>query len=171
MLNRVLDPCSIIRVQTWECEAAAPLKVEQMLGVAWPKETGTVARGHADIICTGPTDWLVIASDPDTNALLQQFDEAFQGSAFRTANVSQALARVEIDGPEARVLLNKGCALDLHPPHFPPGRCARTRFAGMPVIVRCTQESTFECIVASSYRDYLVSWFADAAIEFSGTFA
>jgi sarcosine oxidase subunit gamma len=166
MFKTLIDPCSIIRLQSWDCEIPAPSKIEQVLGSAWPNETGVAASGRVDILCVGPTDWLVIDTHPETGALLQQLAEAFEGSAFRATNVSSALARIEIEGPEARVLLSKGCALDLHPPCFPPGRCARTRLAGMPVIVRCTRASTFECIIASSYRDYLVSWLTDAAAEF-----
>ena len=171
MLRSLLDPCSIIRVQTWDSQAVAPSKVEETLGIAWPQKTGTVARGRADILCTGPTDWLVVAADLDAGALVHRLDEAFEGSEFRATDVSQALARIEIDGPDARVLLSKGCSLDLHPSRFPPGRCARTRFAGMPVIVRCMKESTFECVVTSSYADYLRSWLTDATMEFSRTVA
>ena len=170
MLKPVPDPCSIIRVQTWDCGAAAP-KVEQVVGIPWPREAGTVANGRADIICSGPADWLVISRDPDATALLQQLEEALEESSFRATNVSSALACIEVESPEVRALLAKGCALDLHPSRFPPGRCARTRFAGMPVIVRCTLNSTFQCIVASSYRDYLVSWLTDASREFSTVLA
>jgi sarcosine oxidase subunit gamma len=171
LLKGLLDPRSIIRVQTWDSQAAAPSTVEQALGIAWPHETGACLSGRVDIICTGPADWLVIVPDPDGAELLQQLDEAFMGSPFRATNVSQALARIEIDGPDARVLLAKGCSLDLYPSCFPPGRCARTRFAGMPIIVRCIQQFTFECIVTSSYADYLRSWLTDAAMEFSRTLA
>jgi sarcosine oxidase subunit gamma len=168
MLKAFLDPCSITRVQSWDSKAPVPAQLEQTLGIAWPQETGAVTSGRVDIICTGPTDWLVIAPDPDSTAeLLKRLDAAFEGSAFRATSVSQALARAEIDGPDARSLLAKGCSLDLHSSRFPPGRSARTRFAGMPVIVRCTQESTFECLVTSSYRDYLLAWLTDAATEFS----
>ena len=163
---RSLDPCSIVRVQTWDSQAAAPAKVELALGIAWPRETGASVSGRVDIICTGPTDWLVMASDLDGAELLQRLDQAFMGSLFRATNVSQALSRMEIDGPDARMLLAKGCSLDLHPPCFPPGRCARTRFAAMPVIIRCMQGSTFECVVTSSYADYLRSWLTDACEEF-----
>ena len=76
-----------------------------------------------------------------------------------------------LDDPEARVLLAKGCALDLDRSRFPPGRCARTRFAGMPIILSRTQPSTFELILASSYGDYLFLWLTDAATEFSSTSA
>src|ERR1700674_1003797 len=118
MLKRVLDPCSIIRIQAWESEAIAPAALTEVLGVAWPQKAGTVANGHVDIICVGPTDWLVIAADPDATPLLHQLDALFHGSTFQATNLSQALIRIQIEGPEVRDLLAKGCALDLHPPVF-----------------------------------------------------
>ena len=72
MLKPLLDPCSIIRVQTWDCGASAPSKVEQVVGTPWPQETGAVAKGRADILCTGPSDWWVLTSDPDAIALKKQ---------------------------------------------------------------------------------------------------
>jgi sarcosine oxidase subunit gamma len=167
MRSRMLESCSIIRVQSWNSGALAPAAVEQLLGVEWPKTTGTVASGRAAIITVGPTDWLVVATDPDFTPWLQQLDAAFDGSGFRATNVSQALVRIEIDGSEARELLAKGCSLDLYPSLFPPGRSARTRFAGMPVIVRCLRHSTFECILTLSYVDYFLAWLEDAALEFA----
>jgi sarcosine oxidase, subunit gamma len=171
MRSRVLDPCSIIRVQTWDSHAAAPPNVERVLGVAWPLKTGIVASGRSDIICTGPTDWLVVATDPDARGLLHRIEEAFAASTFRATNVSHALIRIEIDGAEARALLAKGCSLDLHPARFATGSCARTLFAGMPVILRCTQPTTFEGIVTRSYAEYLLDWLADASAEFAGSAA
>ena len=60
----------------------------------------------------------------------------------------------------------EGTALDLDPTCFPPGRCSRTRFADLLVIVRCTRMSAFELIFGSSYHDYLVAWLDDAGREF-----
>jgi sarcosine oxidase, subunit gamma len=142
-----------------------------VLGVAWPEEVGATGNGHADILCIGPTDWLVIARDPDVTGLLHGLEAAFEGSAFRATNVSQALTRMAIEGSDARVLLTKGTALDLDPTCFPPGRCARIRFADLPLIVRCTRMAAFELIVASSYHEYLISWLNDAEVEFSGASA
>ena len=167
MRSHLLDPCSFIRVQTWDFQATATQKVEIALGTLWPRETSTIASGgRTDILCIGPTDWLVTTSDSDAKALHRQLEDAFEGSVFRATNVSQALARIEVHGPEVRALLLKGCALDLHPSQFLPGRCARTRFATLPTILRCTGRTNFECIITSSYQDYLLSWLADAAEEF-----
>jgi sarcosine oxidase subunit gamma len=161
-----LGRCSIVRIQTWDSQARAPSAVEELLGVAWPQKTGIVASGRADIICVGPTDWLALATEPEATVWLDQLTAAFGGSEFRATHVSDALARIEIAGPEVRDLLTKGCSLDLHPPLFPVGRSARTRFAGMPVIVRCTGTSKFELVITRSYADFLLSWLEDAELEF-----
>ena len=166
MRSRLLDPCAFIRVQTWNAQASPNQKVEVALGARWPTETGTIASGRAEILCIGPTDWLVTATDLDPKALHQQLEDALEGSAFRATNVSQALVRIEVLGPDVHALLSKGCALDLHPAHFPPDRCARTRFASVPAVLRCIGPTKFECIVASSYHDYMLSWITDAAQEF-----
>jgi|SRR5450759_1498945 len=102
MLSRVLDPCTMVRIQTWDSQAVAPAKVEEVLGIAWPQEIGALACGRADVICTGPTDWLMIAADPEAAAFLHELSAAFKGTAFRATNASQALARVKIDGLHAR---------------------------------------------------------------------
>jgi sarcosine oxidase gamma subunit len=34
------------------------------------------------------------------------------------------------------------------------------------VILNCTDETTFECLTMQSYADFLMAWFADAALEF-----
>jgi sarcosine oxidase subunit gamma len=167
MRSRALETCGIVRVQTWQSQVDVTSKAAQWLGVAWPERACTLTNGRADVLCIGPTDWLVLAPDPDVAWLLQALEVAFDVDSFRATDLTQALARVEIEGAEVRALLAKGCSLDLHPSRYPPGHYARTRFGGMPVVVRCQRETVFECIVASSYRDYLVSWLADAALEFS----
>ena len=166
MRSRLLDPCTFIRVQTWNAQAIDTRKIEAALWTPWPKEPGSTSSGRADVLCIGPTDWLVTATDSDAKALHQHLEAAFEGSTFRATDVSQALARIGVQGPDVRALLLKGCALDLHPTQFRPGRCARTRFAALPAVLRCTDPTNFQCIVTASYQDYLLSWLADAAEEF-----
>jgi sarcosine oxidase subunit gamma len=169
MHKQVLGNCSILRIQTWDSSALVPAAVEDLLGVAWPIRVGFAATGRTDVICVGPSDWLVLWADVDARELLMHLQVALHGSAFRAANVSQALARIQLDGSEVRNLLAKGCSLDLDPPLFPCGRAVRTRFAGMPVIVRCISGPTFELIVAQSYSDFLLAWLTDAELEFESS--
>ena len=163
MLSRVLDPCGTVRIMSWVSDSPLPGRLEQALEIAWPRSVGQVTRGRVEVLCVGPTDWLLIAPDPDAAPLLQMLSEAFEGSPFRATDLSAALARIRIEGVNARTLLAKGCALDLHPRVFRPGCFARTRLAGMPVIVRCTDALAFECLVTLSYGEYMLAWLTDAA--------
>jgi sarcosine oxidase subunit gamma len=120
-----------------------------------------------DVLCIGPTDWLAITAAADGTGLLRTLSDAFAGTSFRATDLSCALMRIRVEGAHVRAVLSKGCSLDLHPQLFFPGRSARTGFAGMPVLIRCTEVASFECIVARSYTRYLESWLADAAVEFA----
>jgi sarcosine oxidase, subunit gamma len=162
MHSRVLDPCPIVRVQSWDATASATSALDEVVGVKWPREVGSVATGIVGVLCLGPTEWLVIGVEPDGVELGAKLGAAVVGSPFRATDMSRALARVELSAHDVREFLLKGCSLDLRPDRFPAGRCARTRFAGVPAILRCRDSSRFEGIVATSYREYLLAWIADA---------
>ncbi len=164
----VLEPCTIARVQTWDIEAIVPAALEHALGLTWPRLVGAVAAGRADVMCVGPTDWLVMSATPDGAGLLLTMDGAFIGTTFRATNVSSSLTRIQMAGPDMRTTLSKGCGLDLHPDVFTKDRSARTRLAGMPVIMRCREPNVFDLVVSVSYQQYLLAWLADASLDCAG---
>lgn len=147
---------------------ARPFQTMWVLASPPPRSSATITtrrqrpRRHSLYRANGLTDH---CGRFDAKALYQQLEDAFEQSAFRANNVSQVLACIEVQSPEVRALLLKGCALDLHPSRFPPGRCARPRFAALPTVLHCTGPTNFECVVTSSHQDYLLSWLADAAEE------
>jgi len=71
----------------WDISKNPPARAEEVVGVPWPSGTGTFARGHADIISAGPTNWLVL-TESGAPSLLQRLSEAFEGSAFRDTDAS-----------------------------------------------------------------------------------
>jgi sarcosine oxidase subunit gamma len=164
----VLEPCGIVRVQSWDLSCGSP----RVLDAVWPRVVGAEIAGTiasepsqteaAAILCVGPSDWLVLTAAMHTASLMGGLQKAFQPTSFRATDLSSALRRIRLEGPDAAPLLSKACALDLHPDVFTPGQSARTRFAGMPVVIRCTRPAAYECIVSLSYCDYLLAWCADA---------
>ncbi len=156
---------TLIRVQSWAIPASIPSQIEQALHVTWPTRTGEVVSGPVDVVCIGPSEWLVSAADSQGGPLLQLLNDAFAGTSLRATDVSSALTCIRIEGPDARVLLSKGCSIDFHPQAFPTARSARTRLAGLPVVLRCFEDAHFECFVSRSYQQYLLSWLRDAAVE------
>jgi len=151
-------------VQSWDVAASAPSALDQVVGAAWPREIGVVASGLVDVLCIGPTEWLVIAGNPDGRQLCARIQTALTGSPLRATDVSQSLVRLGLDGPDVCDFLVKGCSLDLHPGRFRAGQCVRTRFAGVPTVLRSLDAPGVEGIVAASYQHYVLGWIADALV-------
>ena len=162
MLSRLLDPCGIVRVQSWDILAHMPAAIDEVVGALWPRQLGTVASGQIDVLCVGPADWLAMGGGADGVELCGKLGAILADSPLRATDVSQSLTRMEFEGPDVREFLQKSCSLDVHPAIFPPGRCTRTRFAGLSMILRCHNRSKFEGIVSTSSREYLLAWVADA---------
>jgi sarcosine oxidase, subunit gamma len=163
MRSRTLDPCTIIRVQSWDVAASPPSTINELTGTAWPHEVGAIATGLVDVLCIGPTDWLIVGARPSSTDLCATLSTALFVTPFRASDLSKGYTRLEFEGPDVRELLLKGCSLDLHPTRFPTARCARTRFAGVPTVLRQHAPSAFEAIVPASYQQYLLAWIADAS--------
>jgi heterotetrameric sarcosine oxidase gamma subunit len=162
----LLEQCAQVRVQSWSIPKDPP-PVGALLQETWPLNTGTVARGEVEVLCLGPTEWLVSTPDPgEAPALVQRLSSMFADTSFRATDMSSALARFRIAGPNSRALLSKGTGLDLRPNAFRPNRCTRTRLAEIPVVIRCADEFVFECTVTVSCKDYLFQWLVDADFEF-----
>ena len=113
-----------------------------------PLAPNTVA---GDAIWLGPDEWLVLGGR----------EEDFAG---RPAAVDVSANRVclELTGEGAADVLARGCALDLHPSVFPPGRAAQTLVARAQVILYRTDEDVYRLLVRPSYAGYLRAWFLDA---------
>ena len=163
MRSRTLKSCTIFRAQSWDAAATPPPAISQMVGTAWPHQVGAVATGLVDILCIGPTDWLILGISPNTGDLCANLGEALLETPLRATDISQAYTRLQFEGPDVHEFLLKGCSLDLHPSHFPIARCARTRFAGVPTVLRHHASSAFEAIVPVSYQQYLLAWIADTS--------
>jgi sarcosine oxidase subunit gamma len=159
---------SVVRVQTWDVGAAVPVGLEDFLGILWPRGTGDVAsaRPSGTVICVAPGEWLVMGGELPAATLVARLRGALEESTYRATDVSQALLRVQIDGNGARGVLGKGCSLDFDAKSFGVGRAARTRLAGIPVVVWRVGDDAFECLLTRSYGEYFGAWLEDAALEF-----
>jgi sarcosine oxidase subunit gamma len=113
-----------------------------------PLAPNTVA---GDALWLGPDEWLVLGGR-----------EQDYPDAWAAVDVSANRVCFELSGPAAADVLARGCALDLHPSVFPPGRCAQTLLARAQVILYRTEEQTFRLLVRASYADDLRAWLRDA---------
>jgi sarcosine oxidase subunit gamma len=126
-----------------------------------PNTTAPVAGGTA--LWLGPDEWLVVGGDA---AAIERELHAAAGDAWVTfVDVSANRVVLALAGPCAREVLMKGCALDLHPRAFGPGRCAQTGLARAQVILECTDADAYRLYVRPSFAPYLTAWLADALEE------
>lgn len=140
------------------------------LGVQLPLEPDTVVHaGEVTAVWLGPDEWLVVGR-PGTERDLESRIRTAAGvapGAVAVTDVSAQRTTLLVGGPRARDLLAHGCALDLHPRAFGPGRCAQTMLARTQVVLVAREEARagFWVLVRSSFAGYLADWLLDAAVE------
>jgi sarcosine oxidase subunit gamma len=109
--------------------------------------------GDRSVLWLGPTEWLVVDGDPI------DLPGGVDVSANRTT--------IELSGPHAREVLEKGCTLDLHPRTFTAGRCAQTTVGRTQIILWQTSDApVYHLMVRGSFACYLAGWLVDAAHEY-----
>jgi sarcosine oxidase subunit gamma len=155
MVNVRVDPSS-----------AAAGRIETALGAPLPRRCGdTTASGPRTVVWLGPDEWLVL-SRSDEAAVLR---EALGQDPGSVVDVSANRTTLELSGPSARQVLEKGCPRDLHPRAFGPGRAVSTTVGPVAVLLRQTDDApTYRLLPRSSFADYLARWIIDAMSEFGG---
>ncbi|MDI3406135.1 sarcosine oxidase subunit gamma [Streptomyces cavernicola] len=149
-----------------ESEAAA--RIEKTLGAPLPRRCGdTTSAGPHTVLWLGPDEWMVV-SQAEHPALTAELTEALDGDPGSVVDVSANRTTLELSGPMAREVLEKGCALDLHPRAFEPGQAVSTQVGPVPVILWQTDEApSYRLFPRASFADYLARWLLDAIDEYA----
>ncbi|MGP4049950.1 sarcosine oxidase subunit gamma [Streptomyces sp. 2A115] len=158
MVNVRVDPAS---------EAAD--RIEKALGAPLPPRCGhTSASGPHTVLWLGPDEWLVL-SQADATAVTAELREALGGDPGSVVDVSANRTTLELSGPAARHVLEKGCPLDLHPRAFGPGQAVSTTVGPVAVLLwQVADTPTYRLLPRSSFADYLARWLIDAMSEYHG---
>ncbi|ALV37395.1 sarcosine oxidase subunit gamma [Streptomyces sp. NPDC101209] len=139
------------------------------LGLQLPLEPDTVVRaGELRALWLGPDEWLLVGPPGTRHELEGRVREAAGEEPVSVTDVSAQRTTLLVAGPRARDLLAHGCALDLHPRVFGPGRCAQTALGRTQVVLVSRDEARagFWVLVRSSFAGYLTDWLLDAATEY-----
>lgn len=158
MVNLRVDPAS---------EAAG--RIEKTLRAPLPRQCGdTTASGPRTVLWLGPDEWLLL-SQADETAGAAELREALGDAPGSVVDVSAHRTTLELSGPAARQVLEKGCPLDLHPRAFGPGQAVPTTVGPVPVLLwQVDGEPTYRLLPRSSFADYLARWLIDAMGEYRG---
>ncbi|WP_433920016.1 sarcosine oxidase subunit gamma [Streptomyces canus] len=158
MVNVRVDPAS-----------AAADRTGRTLGAPLPRRCGdTAASGLHTILWLGPDEWLVL-SRADAGTVTAKVRQALDGDPGSVVDVSANRTTLELSGPAAREVLEKGCPLDLHPRAFGPGRAVSTTVGPIAVLLwQLDDAPTYRLLPRSSFADYLARWLIDAMSEYGG---
>jgi len=158
---------------------------------ALPPATRYILRGGPDVMtaagqslgltisptacraATAPNNLAALWLGPDEQLLLgpERCDiAAALGPALRAlphslVDVSHRQTALQASGPDATVLLNAGCPLDLDPSAFPVGMCTRTVLAKAEIVLWRRGPDVFHVEVWRSFADYLSSFLAEVVRE------
>lgn len=114
------------------------------------------------VMGSGPGTWLAFGQDGGSG-WCGDLERRLTGLASVTDQTG-AYRLFQIEGPDARTLLQRGAAVDLDASVFPPGSVAVTVIGHVDVIIRCLAEGRgYEVAVYRSYAESFLRW-VDAAV-------
>lgn len=148
-------------------ESDAADRIGKTLGAPLPRQCGhTAATGPHTVLWLGPDEWLVV-SRSDGHAVATELREALAGDPGSVVDLSANRTTLELSGPAARQVLEKGCPLDLHPRAFGPGRAVSTTVGPVAALLWQVDDApTYRLLPRSSFADYLARWLIDAMSEY-----
>ncbi|WP_207460719.1 sarcosine oxidase subunit gamma family protein [Azospirillum sp. SYSU D00513] len=124
------------------------------------------------VLWLGPDEWLILTAPGGETELIERLRAALGDVHAAVTDVSGNRARLRLSGPEARMVLAKGCGLDLHPQRFKAGQCAQTTMARVGIILhQLDDRPTYDILVRRSFAEYTWMWLKDAMAEYGGTIA
>ncbi|PWI13633.1 sarcosine oxidase subunit gamma [Streptomyces sp. Act143] len=153
----------------FDAKGPAAEAVGLALGLQLPLQPNTVVRaGESTALWLGPDEWLLVGRPGGARDLESRIREAAADEPVSVTDVSAQRTTLLVTGPRAVDLLAHGCALDLHPRAFGPGRCAQTTLGRTQVILVARDETRagFWVLVRSTFAGYLADWLLDAATEY-----
>ena len=142
------------------------------LGVRLPDRCGAVATGDGfSVLWLSPDEFLVVAgaaaSSPEApRQLADALAGALDGQPGSAVDLSANRTTFELSGPMARDVLEKGCALDLHPRAFEIGTAYVSAIGSVPVILWKLDQDLYRLLPRASFADFLGRWLLDAMLEY-----
>ena len=163
---RVRDDLGHVNLRGISGDDGFMVGAEGVLGQQLPVESNTLTQDEQRIYWLGPDEWLVLAPAAETDPLCAELESALSDIHAAVNKLSGGQIAIELHGSDVRVVLSKGCTLDLHPTVFGAGKCAQSGLAKANVIIGCLDEDRFEIVVRRSFADYLLRWLLHAGSEF-----
>jgi sarcosine oxidase subunit gamma len=126
--------------------------------------TGTLWLGPQEFLVVAPED---ASDDGGPAAMVSALQEALGQDAGQAVDLSANRTTFELTGPSARAVLEKSCALDLHPRAFAPGTAFVTEIGLIPALLWKVDAEKYRIFPRASFADFLGRWLLDGMQEFN----
>ena len=124
------------------------------------------SRGEApSALWIAPDQWLLIDETVSASNIIEDVRDRLGTVLHSATDASDALACFMVAGPAARNLLAMGSGVDFDRRSFGPGKCVRTRFAKLAVLIRAIEPDRFDLFFDSCAADYLERWLRRAMAD------
>jgi len=152
----------------------SPADIEFAIGVAsalrlfgLPNAANTWSgSAECGALWLGPDECLIVDTAGEEAQLEARLRKALDGIVCSIVDVSASRSIIEISGTDARLVLAKGCSLDLHASAFRVPQVAQSLLAKAQVILQIVEDRpTFRLFVRNSFAPYLAEWLLDAVAE------
>ncbi len=156
------DPADDALMETLESVLGLPVALS-------PCTFTTSDEGTRQILWLGPDEWLIVDAAGDSATIIDAVYQAAPSAHVACVDVSANRVIIELEGADARDVLEKGCLADLHPGAFAPGRVIGTVIARCQVFLQQWDDApvTYRLYVRPSFAPHLAAWLEDAMMEFA----
>ena len=148
-------------------EAVEPLRAALGLGLPFDPLTSATS-GDISALWMGPDEWMLVTTEDALTDCEAKARAALAGLHHQLVEVSDYYTIIAIAGPQARALLMKLTALDVHPRAFRAGMVAGSVFAHQNALLwqpLDADDDAFQLVVRWSMADYLWCAIAEAGRE------
>jgi methylglutamate dehydrogenase subunit D len=142
-------------------------KISKALGVALPETPRVASTRQSNVLWAGPSVWLVVTRDGSDGVAAERALSQALGKAAAVVDLSDSRILLEVSGPKARALFEKGLPLDLHPRAFRLNDTAIAMLCHVPVqIWQVDDQPKFQLFVPRATAGHIWHWLEESAAEF-----
>ena len=163
---RLRHPLSIVTVMARKGRGEAlATALRDGFGLALPGPGQSATGKDVALRWAGPDQWLAIADGGHDGDLHRSLAKALADTAS-LVDQSHGRVAIVIAGPQARAVLAKGTAVDLHPSRFRPGQVAMTQMDHVGIHLAQAAPDMFELLVFRSFAESLFEFLTAMAAEY-----
>ncbi|WP_170182162.1 sarcosine oxidase subunit gamma [Phreatobacter stygius] len=160
-----IEPQDLVLVGALDGADAGPRLAATLACAAPAPNRWTETEDHV-LASTGAGRWMVSAKAPAASSLAARLEAAL-GATAAVVDFSHGRVVFALEGQGARVVLAKGCTVDLRPAKLAAGAAIVAALTKLAVTILVDEGERFEVYVASSYADHVEEWLTASTREFA----